>query len=161
MTQRKTRKTKDLHETPTSEIAPDVYECTEFLADWNQSLLTFYLGRVQQYMKIPFEIHDPTSPEDYVNSHERFLGKMIEDYANQSENFLKIVRNNNPEKKDHSQSGYEPSLLKAQEDAAKIIDQAKVQAERIIAAANAQAEQIVQEPVHKPQEAKPAQRKTA
>jgi len=162
MTQQKAMKTGKLHATPKSEIIPDVYECAEFLADWNQSLLTFYLGRIQQYMKIPFDIHGHTSADEYVHSHEQFLGRMIEDYVDQSEKLLKIVRNDNQETDDASRSGYEASILKAQDDAAKIIDQAKVQAERIIAAAGDQVEKTASKPAPEPQAAKPpARRKSA
>lgn len=159
MTQNKAGNTQNQHHTPVPEIIPDVYECSELLADWNQSLLTFYLGRVQQYMKIPFDIHDPTSPEEYVRAHERFLVGIIDDYTKQAEKFLEITRNDNRESEDHPQSGYEASILQAQEDAAKIIDQAKVQAERILDAAITQAEQIV--PKTEQRQPKPARRKSA
>ena len=119
--------------TPT--LTPEMTECMEFLGAWNQSLLGFYIGRLQQYWKLPFEVHPFSTSEEYIQLHERFLKKMITDYAEHAEELMAIAGREQQVSRDPIEPGYEHHLLKAQEDAAKIIEQAKAQAERIIASA--------------------------
>jgi regulator of protease activity HflC (stomatin/prohibitin superfamily) len=118
----------------------------DMLSNWNLSLYGFYFERLQEWWKIPLEVPALRSADDYVELHEQFLDKMVGDYAEQAENLLEIVRSEFQLSRDTEGSDYETRLLKAQQDAARIIDQAKAQAEHIIAEAEARAGQTVVEP---------------
>ena len=140
MSQHNTRQTNGHEEDSTSCMKPDVTECMDMLSNWNLSLYGFYFERLQEWWKIPFEIPALRSADNYVELHERFLDKMVGDYAEQAENLSDIVRSEFQLSRDPAESDYETGLLKAQQDAAQIIDQAKAQAEHIIAEAQARAD---------------------
>jgi len=141
-------------------MKPDVTECMDMLSNWNLSLYGFYFERLQEWWRIPFEVPALRSADDYVELHERFLDKMVGDYAEQAENLSDIVRSEFQLSHDPVESDYETGLLKAQQDAAQIIDQAKAQAEHIIAEAEARADKTDVEPETKAA-ALPKRRKTA
>ena len=150
MSQHETRQANGQQEGPALTLTPDVSECLEFLGNWNQSLFGFYVGRVQQYWKLPFEIQPASSPEEYFQMHERFLHKMVADYAEQAEKLMEIANKELSGSRDPSEPEYAAHLLKAQQDAAKIIDQAKAQAEHILAAAEERAGETAAEPERQP-----------
>ena len=144
-------------ESSTAILKPDASECMDLLASWHQSLLGFYFGRVQQYWNLPFAIQPFSPQQEYIELYERFMEKMVADYAEQAEKLVEIA--NGDLQFSHDPSEYAAHLLKAQEDAGKIIDQAKAQAEHIIAAAEARADQTAAEP--EPQAVTPRRRKSA
>lgn len=160
MSQHDTRQIKGHQEDPNPCIRPDMTECMDMLSNWNLSLYGFYFERLQQWWQIPFEVPALRSADDYVELHERFLDKMVGDYAEQAENLSEIVRSEFQLSRDPVESDYEARLLKAQKDAAQIIDQAKAQAEHIMAEAEARAGQTVVEPEPRAA-ASPKRRKSA
>ncbi|NNE21272.1 MAG: hypothetical protein HKN11_01550 [Rhizobiales bacterium] len=146
MSQHDTRQTKGHQEDPNTCMKPDVSECMDMLSNWNLSLYGFYFERLQEWWKTSLEVPALRSADDYVELHEQFLDKMVGDYAEQAENLSEIVRSEFQSSRNPDDSNYEEHLLKAQQDAAQIIDQAKAQAEHIIAEAEARAGQTVVEP---------------
>lgn len=150
MPQQETGQTNGRQENLIPTLRPEVTECMEFLGNWNQSLLGFYVGRLQQYWKVPSEIHPFSSPEEYIQLHERFLTKLVADYTEQAGKLMEIAGSERLVSLDPSESEYAAHLLKAQEDAAKIIDQAKAQAERILSAAEQRADETTAEPEQQP-----------
>lgn len=159
MAQQERRQTDDHQESSVPALTPEATECIEFLGNWNQSLFGFYLGRLQEIWKVPFELHAFSSPEQYIQLHERFLKKMVADYAGQAEKLMEIAHKELQVSQDPAQSEYAAHLLKAQEDAAKIIDQAKAQAEHIVAAAEDRAGEAATKPEQ--QHKTPRRRKSA
>jgi hypothetical protein len=108
------------------------------LANWNTSLADFYVRRLQKYWQYPLDLADMRSLEEVAQSLIEFERELLADYADQADELQRIVGG---ERKAHAAPSqpYEARILKAQKDAALIIDQAKAQAERILASARSQA----------------------
>jgi hypothetical protein len=117
----------------------DAIECMEVLTNWNLSMLNFYMNRAQAYWALPTELPALLTPDDCVDAQEQFLATMVADYAAQAERLRQIVPEGVAQPDESCGTGYEQGLLKAQADAAKIIDQAKRQAARIMADAEKRA----------------------
>jgi hypothetical protein len=122
---------------------PDAFA---LLARWNYSLAAFYLRRFQRQMDLPLRLVRTTSPADLMEVRRAFETDLIADYADQA-----AVLHRTCAEAGHT-GGAEPStvdyggeLLKAQEHAAQLIEQAKTQAERIVARAKARAAEITAE----------------
>ena len=145
MPQNKSAQTNAQQDTWEPTLKPEVTECIEFLGNWNMSLLEFYVGRIQQYYRAPFEVPPFSSPDDHLRFQERFLTKMVADYAEQADKLVALVHREQQATCDPSQPSYEARLLQAQDDAAEIIALAKAQAERIIASAEERAGQTANE----------------
>ena len=145
MSQKESTQTDAQQENWVPTLKPEVTECIEFLGNWNMSLLEFYVRRVQQYCRAPFEVHPFSSPDDHLRFQERFLTKMVADYAEQVDKMVALVRREQQATCDPSQPSYEARLLQAQDDAAEIIALAKAQAERIVASAEERAGQTANE----------------
>ena len=115
------------------------------LADWNASLTDFYFRRCQKYWLYPLELSDVRSLEDVAQSLVEFETELVADYADQADEFLRIAGSEHRKAPDASVRHYEGQILKAQADAAAIIEQAKAQAEHILDAARARAEELAAE----------------
>ena len=93
-------------------MSPNMLQLTKLYASGNRSFPKFYFDRLHQY--------------------ELFYTRMIDDYVAQLEKFGQF----SPIAVENAEAelpvSYESALLKAQADAAHIIDQAKAQAERIL-----------------------------
>jgi hypothetical protein len=114
----------------------------ELLANWNYSLVDFYARRLQKYWQYPFALAEMHSVEDVAYSLIEFETELLADYADQADEFRRIAGGKRRKARGAPVQQYEASLLKAQEDAALIIEQAKAQAERIISSAQSRAEQM-------------------
>ncbi len=117
----------------------DAVECMEVLSKWNLSMLNFYVDRAQAYWRLPSELPALLTPDDCIAAHERFLATMVADYAAQADRLKQLMPDGAAQLAEAGGSSYAQSLLKAQSDAAQIIDQAKHQAERILADAEKRA----------------------
>ncbi len=98
-------------------ICADAGEIAKLFAARNQAFIHFYFERMHQ--------------------HQAFYTKMVDDYSAQVDKFFKLSTGGHPSLEaedtlEEAAQDYEASLLAAQADAAKIIEQAKAQAERII-----------------------------
>ena len=120
MTKSATRKAAIRRESATPVLMPDVSELATLFANRNQSLLKFYFDRLHQY--------------------ETFYARAIDDYRAQLERFFDITMDDDETSESHEIEDYESVLLRAQSDAAEIIEQAKLQAERIIEGAYTRSE---------------------
>ncbi len=109
------------------------------LADWNASLGDFYLRRWQKYWQYPLALVELRSLSEMAESLANFERELVADYADQADEFQRITRGERRGTGETPVRQYEALLLKAQSDAAEIIEQAKAQAERIMASASARA----------------------
>lgn len=117
----------------------------ELLANWNYSLADFYARRLQKYWQYPFGLAEMHSLEEVAYSLIEFETELLADYADQADELKRIANGKRRKACGAPGQQYEASLLKAQEDAALIIEQAKAQAERIISSAQLRAEQMASE----------------
>lgn len=130
MTQRKLSKTEEALNAA-APVCTDAGEIARLFAARNQVFISFYFQRLHQY--------------------QAFYSQMIDDYASQVDKFFKLSTGGHPsldaeDTLDDAAHDYEASLLIAQADAAKIIEQAKAQAERIVDGAYARSESASQAP---------------
>jgi cell division septum initiation protein DivIVA len=111
------------------------------LARWNYSLAAFYVRRLQRQMELPIKLATATSPSQFMELRDAFQADLVADYSDQADALHRTCSDRGP----NETADYGGALLKAQEHASSLIEQAKVQAERIIASARARADQIVAE----------------
>ncbi len=107
------------------------------LADWNASLADFYVRRWQKYWQFPAALAELRSLTGLAESLVEFEKELLADYADQADELQRIARGEHRGTGETPVRQYEALLLKAQSDAAEIIEQAKAQAERIMASAQA------------------------
>jgi hypothetical protein len=112
----------------------------EAATKWQQELLRFFSKRANGYVELTSQLSQCKTPSDFLNLQTNFVRQMLADYrsetewiANQFLNAQKPVQ----QQIDHTFETYEETILKAQQDAAKIIDMAKDQASRILEDAEA------------------------
>lgn len=111
------------------------------LARWNYSLATFYARRVERWWAYSLGLAQIRSPEQFGRSFLGFETDLLADYAEQAGELQQIALDRSDETANAPSETYETTLLKAQKDAALIIEQAKAQADRILRSAQSIAEQ--------------------
>jgi hypothetical protein len=126
------------------------------LADWNASLADFYMRRWQRYWQYPLALAELRSLTEVAESLVEFEKELMADYADQADEFQRIVRGEHRGTGETPVRQYEALLLKAQNDAAEIIEQAKAQAEHIMASAQSGVEQMAGRSAGGPQSRKAA-----
>jgi hypothetical protein len=114
----------------------DVPTVMALLFGWNMELSRFYLHRFQQYCALPTSFLSCHSLEDLRAGQAEFLKQLMDEYRIGSQRLSMIA--NADDATLNLDTNYAAKLLKAQEDAAAIIDQAKVQAKRILDSAERQ-----------------------
>jgi vacuolar-type H+-ATPase subunit H len=119
----------------------DMLSSAAFLLRWNTELIGFYTRRYQQYWQLPLEVLSCRSVDDLHELQEKFRKEILEDYRAEVSRLSSIATEVSDEAEGFD-NGYASGLLKAQEDAAVIIDQAKKQAERILNTAHDQAAEL-------------------
>jgi hypothetical protein len=108
---------------------------------WQQEVLSFFGKRMTSYVELSSRIPQCRNPGDWLALQTHFLQQMLADYRAEAEWAARqFSRSERPVQKqiDQAFNSYEETLLKAQRDAAKIIDMAKDQAQRIVESAQTQ-----------------------
>ena len=100
----------------------------QLLARWNMEIMFLYGKRLQEYAVLPLRVMQCTSPDDLAKAQDRFSETLLTDYRAAAEKLARAIGAN--ESSGHQE--YAAHLLKAQDDARDIIDQARAQAQRII-----------------------------
>lgn len=144
-----TQKPKAAH-SQASVPAPDVPSVTAFLFGWNMEMAQFYFRRYQQYWTSPAKFLACQSVEELRAVQAEFLQQLMADYR---ENAVRLsqIANGSTSTADFD-TAYEARLLKAQEDAAAIIEQARAQARRILESVQKQVDK--NEALPRPEQAK-------
>ena len=112
-------------------------------ARWQEELMRFSLLRMNRYCDFSQRLRQCRSLGDVLAIQSDFVQQMMADYGAESQVLAKDLVQPMAESA-RAQAGvpapsYEKSILKAQHDAARIIEMAKEQAERIVAEARARA----------------------
>jgi len=118
----------------------DVAAMMAFLSEWNEEIVQFYVSRYQQYWSLPMQLQSCSSLDDLRALQQDFQATLFDDYRDEAARLSRVVNAARKDLEPQQGTDYEAELLKAQQDAAAIIEQAKVQAERILASAREQAE---------------------
>jgi len=105
-------------------------------ARWNEELLRFYGLRMKRYLELSSRLWECKSAGDIVKVQTGFLQTMLADYRSETDlvcsQFLPAQKPGAGGQRGESPQSYEAAILKAQEDAGKIIGLAKDQAARIL-----------------------------
>jgi hypothetical protein len=119
---------------------PTPSDAFALLARWNYTLTAFYLRRWRRQLELPLRLAGSASPGDFVEARRAFEEDLLADYRDQAVALHHACGEALPP---DAGRGYGAELLKAQDHARQLLDQAKAQADRIIASAQARAEEIV------------------
>ena len=112
---------------------------------WQQEVLSFCGRRMMSYVELSGQLPQCRNPGDWLALQARFVQQLLTDYRAEAEwvtsQFSRLER---PLQKEVNQAfnSYEETLLKAQREAAKIIEMAKDQAQRIVENAQGPARKI-------------------
>lgn len=104
-----------------------------FLTHWNMEIMTLYGKRMQEYCMMPFSLMLCTSADDFTDLQDKFCATLQADYATAAGKLALAV--GDADEGGSATENYASVLLKAQEDARAIIEQARAQADRIMEAA--------------------------
>jgi hypothetical protein len=115
------------------------------LARWNYSLTAFYLQRWQRQLVLPFRLARSASASDLAEIRHAFEADLRADYHEQAQALRHACIGGTPAAAEAGDVTYGAELLKAQEHARHLLDQAKAQADRIVAAAQERADKILAE----------------
>lgn len=121
---------RNTDQSQSNDAKPDVPSVMAFLFGWNMELAQFYFRRYQQYWTSPVNFLACRSAEELQAVQAEFLQQLMADYRENTARLSLIA--SGPTSAADLDIAYETRLLKAQEDAATIIEQAKVQATRIL-----------------------------
>ena len=102
------------------------------LGRWNMEITSLYGKRMQEYFLLPLRVMQSTSPDDLAKAQEQFSQTLLTDYRVAAKKLALAIGADVDTGKAGGHEEYAARLLKAQEDARDIIDQAKAQAKRII-----------------------------
>lgn len=107
----------------------------EAATKWQEEFLRFFGQRMNGYVEFTSQLRKCRSPADLLNLQTSFVRQMLSDYRTEAEWITSQILNaQKPAQQQLEQAfdSYEETILKAQQDAAKIIDLAKDQAARIV-----------------------------
>lgn len=123
--------------TRTSDAPASAASWLQMLSQWNLEIVSLYGKRMRECSMFPLSMMLCTSPDDVADAQEKFSETLLADYRAAAEKLTRAigagrVRGN------ESNEAYAAVLLKAQEDARNILDQARAHAKRIIEDAQGQ-----------------------
>ena len=135
MSKHDTMKAGETQAPSTADAGPDVAPSIAFLYEWNAEITRFYLSRFQKYGLLPWRLQSCRTPDDFSALQTEFQCELAVDYEWGAARLSQIVGASEHSAGATQDADYAAGLLKAQEDAAAIIEQAKAQAESIVAEA--------------------------
>ena len=139
MSKHRAKKAGDAQPPVTAGTGADAVPSIAFLFDWNAEITKFYLSRFQNYGLVPWRLQSCTTPEDFSELQADFQRQLAEDYEGVAGRLSQIAGASEHSAGTRQDSDYAAGLLKAQEDAKAIIEQAKAQAASIVAEARERA----------------------
>jgi hypothetical protein len=116
-------------------VATGAFEALTLLGQWNFRMAGLYAKRFQELALLPVQFAQCTSMEDVADVQETFSRVLVEDYREAAQIFAQVSESETA----RDSEAYAGILLKAQADAAALLDQAKAQARQIIAEAESRA----------------------
>ena len=116
----------------------------DMLGEWNTEIASFYGKRLQECGMFPFNVMTCTSPDDLTDAQEKFSQTLLADYRATAEKLGRAFGTQSRAGNEASEA-YAAALLKAQDDARNILDQARAHAKRIIDEARASLPEVMQE----------------
>jgi hypothetical protein len=106
------------------------------LGQWNMEITSLYGKRLQECCVFPFSLMLCTSPDDVTDAQVKFSDMLLADYRAAAEKLAGSFDASKVRGKEATEA-YAAALLKAQDDARNILDQARAHAKHIIEDAQA------------------------
>jgi hypothetical protein len=116
----------------------------DMLGEWNTEIASLYGKRLQECGMFPFSVMTCTSPDDLTDAQEKFSETLLADYRATAEKLMHAFGTQSRAGSEASDA-YAAALLKAQDDARNILDQARAHAKRIIDEARASLPEVAME----------------
>ena len=127
-------------DSPAGDVPASATSWIQAMGRWNIEIASLCGKRVQYWSTFPMRLMQCRSSDDLSNAQDEFSQTLLTDYRAAAEKLgLAISRNANSGQIERNQE-YATALLKAQEDAGNIIDQARAQAKRIVEEAQSRGE---------------------
>ena len=117
----------------------------DVLFDWHREVINFYGHRFEQYAELPARISNCQSPRTLHELQSQFFDTMFSDYRDKATELFGLTQQLTGQTLQQDDRHYEKTILKAQDDAKKLLRQAKENAERIIQDAEAVAERVLKD----------------
>jgi hypothetical protein len=115
----------------------------DMLGEWNTEIASLYGKRLQHCGMFPFSVMTCTSPDDFTDAQEKFSQTLLADYRATAEKLAHSFGTQSRVGSEASEA-YAAALLKAQDDARNILDQARAHAKRIIDEAQTATSQLAE-----------------
>ena len=126
-------RTKSDQSANTADVTAPVTTMLQMLGRWNVEIVSLYGKRMQEYCFIPFNLLLCTSADDVSDVQEKFSETLTADYRAAAEKLTRSLDSNISKAGGiEASTAYSAALLRAQEDARNILDQARAHAKRII-----------------------------
>ena len=123
----------------TSDAPASAASWIQMLSRWNMEIVSLYGKRIRECSMFPLNLMLCTSPDDVTDAQEKFSETLLADYRAAAEKLTRAIgANASKAGGNEANEAYAAALLKAQEDARNILDQARAHAMRIIEDAQAQ-----------------------
>ena len=123
----------------TSETPASAASWLQMLGQWNIEIVSLYGKRMRECGMFPLSLMLCTSPDDVTDAQEKFSETLLADYRAAAEKLTRAIgADASKVRGNEANEAYAAALLKGQEDARNILDQARAHAMRIIEDAKAQ-----------------------
>ena len=111
----------------------------QMLGQWNIEIVSLYGKRMRECSMFPLSMMLCTSPDDVADAQEKFSETLLADYRAAAEKLTRAIgADASKVRGNEANEAYAAALLKGQEDARNILDQARAHAMRIIEDAQGQ-----------------------
>ena len=123
----------------TSKTPASAASWLQMLGQWNIEIVSLYGKRMRECGMFPLSLMLCTSPDDVTDAQEKFSETLLADYRAAAEKLTRAIgADASKVRGNEANEVYAAALLKGQEDARNILDQARAHAMRIIEDAKAQ-----------------------
>jgi hypothetical protein len=123
----------------TSETPASAASWLQMLSQWNLEIVSLYGKRMRECSMFPLSMMLCTSPDDVADAQEKFSETLLADYRAAAEKLTRAIgADASKVRGNEANEAYAAALLKGQEDARNILDQARAHAMRIIEDAQGQ-----------------------
>ena len=146
MPEQETRTSEETRAPEGAATANELFQAARLLFGWNTDLMRFYAQRVVRYGELPLRLLACTNASDLQRLQADFLRQLTDEYRGEAARLSRITGEADVAAAEELDAEYASRLRKAQEDAARIIEEAKAQAARIVAAAQEQVEPPAEQP---------------
>ena len=128
-------------DSPTGNVPTPATPWFQAMGRWNIEIASLCSRRMQYWSTFPMRLMQCSSSDDLSKAQDEFSQILLTDYRAAAEKLVLAINSSASSGQIESNQEYATTLLKAQEDAGNIIDQARAQAKRIVEEAQSRADE--------------------